>query len=388
MGGRLSLIHMNLAVESWLRDRQAAKIVIALLVTLAAIAAFVDRENETISWIFLGPTVGLYWAWARTDGWVAGLTYTAGLSVPLILNLIESDGEYSMFIAVFTAAALASSGIARRTVRAPLVIFVFLMVLFGVTGAINDFDWPKWLLGLIFAWGAGELVWRFLQTAEELEQTRSLVTDQATLEERRRIARDVHDLVGHSLTVVLMHVTGARHLVHNDPDEAERALEQAESAGRQSLAEIRRTVGMLRDDTDHGEAPPPFPNLTDVASLVDEFATAGLLVTFSSDGPLDRLSPSAALAGYRIIQEALTNASRHTVGAEVSVAIQIVDDECRIEVANRGGDMIDAGHRSGFGLTSMRERARSAGGSLLAGPSADGWSVEAILPIEPVGLRT
>ncbi len=384
---------MNLAVESWLRDRQVVKTVIAAFVTVAAVAAFIDRQDETVSWIFLGPTAAAFWLWASTSERLAPLVFTAGLSTPLILNLVESDGEFSMFIAVFTAAALASSNVDRWWVRGPLLVFAFLMVLFGATQAISDFDWPKWLLGVIFAWGAGEVIWRFSETVDELELTRSLVSDQAALEERRRIARDVHDLVGHSLTVVLMHVTGARHLVRDDPDEAERALEQAESAGRQSLAEIRRTIGMLRDDADGADPPPPSPDLTDVAALVSEFAGAGLLVSLSTDGPLDRPSPSVALAGYRIIQEALTNASRHTVGAEVIVTVTVgvandmVDDVCEIVVANRGGDMIDSGHRSGFGLTSMRERARSVGGSLLAGPSTDGWSVEAILPVEPVGIR-
>ena len=125
------------------------------------------------------------------------------------------------------------------------------------------------------------------ETVGELEQTRALVADQATINERRRIARDVHDLVGHSLTVVLLHVSGARHLVHTDPNEAERALVQAEASGRESLAEIRRTVGLLRDDNDGAAEILPASGLFDIPNLVEDFVSAGVDVTQDLRGQLD-----------------------------------------------------------------------------------------------------
>lgn len=378
---------MRIDSQSWVVDRRIVRAVIAMMVTVTAIVALAVHQNQVVSWIFLAPTVGLYLLWAANRGSFALFTYIAGLVAPTILNFVESEAEVSMFIAVCTVGAMASSTSHRGWVRSSIVVFTFLMVLFGITGAFSNFAWPIWLFATMAAWGAGEIVWRLSETVGELEHTRSLVSDQAALEERRRIARDVHDLVGHSLSVVMLHITGARHLVRDDPDEAEKALEQAEAAGRQSLSEIRRTVGMLQDEAASGQPPPPSPNLTDVSGLIDEFANAGLLVRLEQDGAINEVGPTTALAGYRIIQEALTNASRHTVGADVLVTIILTDGICEIVVANSGGDMIDVGYRAGFGLISMRERAKSVGGSFLAGPTADGWSVEVSLPIETVGVN-
>ena len=352
----------------------------AALATLAAIGAFATRNDDIISWIFLAPTVGLFWLWALANAPVR-LLHLLGLSVPLILNLIESDAEVSMFIAVATTAVIAGLERNRTYAQVVLTLFVFLMVLFGVTGAISDFSWPNWLFGTIFAWGAGELLWRLRETVGELQQTRALVADQATINERRRIARDVHDLVGHSLTVVLLHVTGARHLVHKDPDEAERALLQAETAGRESLAEIRRTVGLLRDENDDALDILPASDLFEIPNLVDEFILAGVDVTADVRGELNLVDPAVGLAGYRIAQEALTNVSRHAVGGMATLTLTVDSEQCEIVVVNKGGSSSGISSGPGLGLTSMRERARSVGGSLLAGPDGDGWRVEASLPV-------
>jgi len=356
---------------------------LVVLVTLAAIGAFISRDDEVVSWSLLGPTVAAFWFWAMTPRATALPMYVLGLTTPLVLNLIESDAEISMFISIVTAAALAAYASVRPLVSYALVTFLFVMCTLAIVGAIHDFAWPMWLLGTCFAWMLGEALWRFNTTVDELEHTRSLVADQATVMERRRIARDVHDLVGHSLTVVLLHITGARHLVHTDPDEAERALEQAEAAGRESLAEIRRTVGLLRDESDMGAPVVPTSDLGDLRDLVNDFTAAGLDAHLDQEGPISLVDPTVALAGYRIAQEALTNASRHTLGAEVLVSVSVTDHTCELKVTNRGGETLDLGRGTGFGLVSMRERAKSVGGSLVAGPTRDGWTVDASLPLAP-----
>ncbi len=356
----------------------------ATLVTLAAIGAFASREDDVVSWVFLGPTVGLFWVWALAHGPSRPL-HVLGLWVPLVLNLIESDDEISMFIAIVTTTAIAGLDRNRTYVKLVLAVYVFLVVLFGVTEAISEFGWPNWLFGFIFAWGAGELLWRLREAVGELEQTRALVADQATLNERRRIARDVHDLVGHSLTVVMLHVTGARHLVHRDPDEAEKALIQAEEAGRQSLAEIRRTVGLLRDENDEVVEILPASDLLDIPNLVDDFILAGVDVDADMRGKLELVDPAVGLAGFRIAQEALTNVSRHAVGGTASVSVVVAEGQCEIAVVSSGGVSSGISEGPGLGLTSMRERARSVGGSLLAGPDGDGWRVEATLPVNAPG---
>lgn len=141
-----------------------------------------------------------------------------------------------------------------------------------------------------------------------------MVADQAAIQERRRIARDVHDLVGHSLTVVMLHVAGARHVLQDDPEEAERALGQAEEAARTSLMEIRRTVGLLRDEHDAAPDILPSTGLADLPNLVDEFLLTGLDVSLDLRGPTAFVDGAIGLAAYRIVQEALTNVSRARPG--------------------------------------------------------------------------
>jgi len=305
----------------------------------------------------------VFWMWALSQRFPQWPLWLLGFSTPLAVNLSSEDTQVVMMVAVVTAAVVAAEARRREWVRNGILGFMFVVMTLRIVDAISSgFSWPGWVLALALGWAAGELLWRFGNTVDELEQTRALVADQAILQERRRIARDVHDLVGHSLSVVLLHVTGARHLVHSDPDEAERALLQAEEAGRQSLAEIRRTVGLLRDETDVGAPAVPSADLTDVRQLCDDFTGAGQF-------------------------EALTNVSRHTVGAEATVTMTITDQSCEISVTNRGGETIDLGRGSGFGLVSMRERAKSVGGSLIAGPTRDGWVVEVSLPVDSAQAR-
>ncbi|MEM7095261.1 MAG: sensor histidine kinase [Actinomycetota bacterium] len=377
---------MQIELPAWLRDPQAMRSSFAALATAITLVVLVGPGEDVLAWSMLGTASMLYWLWALASRFPISLVAAMGFSTPLGLSVADTDSEFAMAFAVVTACFLATYSSNRAQVRFVILGFMFVITTMAIVDALEDFVWPAWLLALAAGWAVGEAIWRYLDTVDELAHTKSLVADQALLNERRRIARDVHDLVGHSLSVVMLHVTGARHLIHSDPDEAERALEQAEEAGRQSLAEVRRTVALLRDDSEAGVAPAPSADLGDISELVSDFVAAGLEVRLAESGALDRVDPAVGMAGYRIAQEALTNASRHTLGAEVQVSVQVGDEQCEISVVNRGGETIDLGRGSGFGLVSMRERAKSVGGSLIAGPTRDGWSVEATLPVEVVGL--
>lgn len=380
---------MRHKLPDWVTDPQGMRTVIATLVTIFALVAPTTPADEVLAASLLGPTVLAYWLWALSFRFMRWPAAILGLTAPMVLNIAERDTQALMMVAVVTTAMVAAYSDRRRIVRAIVLSYMFVIFTLAIVGAMNDgFAGAMWVFALVVGWGLGEMLWRFSTTVDELARTRSLVVDQAMLQERRRIARDVHDLVGHSLSVVLLHISGARHLVHSDPDEAERALEQAEAAGRQSLADIRRTVSLLRDDADEGEASIPSPDLGDVKELVDDYVGAGLDVVLEQEGSLDLVDPTVALAAYRIAQEALTNASRHTVGAEVRVSIVVTDDGCDVAVTNRRGETIDLGRGSGFGLVSMRERAKSVGGSLVAGPTRDGWTVEASFPVERDRIRS
>lgn len=355
--------------------------IFAAMATYVGIATIVTRSDPEVTWPIIGTTLAVFWAWAVIVSFPRAPVYLMGLSGPIALNLVEQSTEISMFIIVLTVAILASYEQNRAVVAGIIGIVLTSIAVLSWSGAFTALAWPNWLFATVFAWGAGEVVYRFRSAVGELQHTRGLVADQAAVHERRRIARDVHDLVGHSLSVVMLHISGARHLVHKNPNEAERALEQAEQAGRQSLAEIRRTVGLLRDESDPDSPVLPSSDLSDVADLVQDFALAGLNVTLDLSGPIDHVDPTTALAGFRIAQEALTNASRHAIGAQVEVTVHVLDDRCDVTVVNRGGESIRTTPGSGFGLISMRERAKSVGGSLIAGPTPLGWSVEATLPV-------
>lgn len=376
---------MSTGTPSWLFDDRRMRAVFAALATLISAGALVIRNEPAVDWSLLAPTVVVFWLWAAIDRFPAAPVYLLGLTVPFVLNIIESEEESSMFLVVLTVAIIASVESKRAVAVALVVSSLIAAIVLGLSTAIQDFSIGNWVAGILFSWGAGEMVYRFSRMIDELQHARHLVADRAAVHERRRIARDVHDMVGHSLSVVMLHVTGARHLVHKDPDEAERALEQAEQAGRQSLAEIRRTVGLLRDADDGESAVVPSADLNDLPDLVLEFVAAGQEVTLDMTGQIEALGPATALAGYRIAQEALTNVSRHTVGSMATVTVRVGGEDCEIAIVNQGGEVLVTDRGSSYGLISMRERARSVGGSLIAGPTSSGWSVEAILPLQQVG---
>ena len=202
-------------------------------------------------------------------------------------------------------------------------------------------------------------------------------------EERRRIARELHDLAGHTLAAMLLHVTGARHVLRRDVDEAERALRDAEAVGRASLDQIRATVAALR--THERGTDPALAGAADLAGLVDEYQRAGLRVDATVPGQVAGLDGAVGTALHRIAREALANVARHAPENRVELAVAVDAGEVHLVVADRGRPGAppdpDDGH---FGLVGMRERARALGGDLEAGPTADGWRVDARLPASVV----
>jgi signal transduction histidine kinase len=203
------------------------------------------------------------------------------------------------------------------------------------------------------------------------------LAEKSRTEERSRIARELHDVIAHSLTVSLLHVTSARLAVESDPADAVRSLAEAERLGRQSLDEVRATMGIFRDKTSSLDSVArPVPRLGAVPALVEQLRQAGVDLRLTIDGEPDTLPETAGSTIYRIVQEAPTNSTKHAAGAAVSV---------RIEVARGGGEVfIDSagvpGHGSGMGLANMAERADAVGGTCSAGPGGSGWLVHASLP--------
>lgn len=244
-----------------------------------------------------------------------------------------------------------------------------------------------WLLGVTFPWIVGRAFARQVELATELDASRRELARQAVLAERRGIARDVHDLVGHGLAAVMLQVTSARHVLRRDPAAAEEALRSAEALGRRSMNELRRTVALLRSDDESGRAP-PLPSATEVAELVDAARLGGLDVELRVRGDLSVIAPGVGIAVYRIAQEALANAARHAPDAQTVVGLELADGHVRLEVETSGravGARTDEPEGPRYGLIGMRERATALGGEFAAGPTPDGWRVRCSLPLAARG---
>jgi len=174
-------------------------------------------------------------------------------------------------------------------------------------------------------------------------------------------------------------VQSARLAVEHDPADAARALAEAERLGRECLAEVRTTVGMLRED-DTADRTAPLPGAGGLPALVEQFRSAGADVTLAVDGDITGVPATTGLAVYRIAQEALTNAVKHAPGAPTEVRLRVSPGEVTLTADSRAVP----GQGTGLGVVSMRERAESVGGSCEAGPGGRGWLVRATLPVTGV----
>jgi signal transduction histidine kinase len=246
----------------------------------------------------------------------------------------------------------------------------------------EEIAWTPWAAANVLMFLLGRNLRRQRVLIEQLDAARVALAEQAVADERQRIARDLHDLAGHTLATVLLHVTGARHVLRRDLDEAERALLQAETIGRGSLDQIRVTVASLR--TSERGTDPALPGSAELIELVEEYRDAGLDVTALVTAPAAGVEGPVGTALHRISREALANVARHAPGnrVELTVDVDTDTDEVRLVVADHGRAPAAQDHaNSHFGLVGMRERARAVGGHLDAGPTADGWRVEARLPL-------
>jgi signal transduction histidine kinase len=246
-----------------------------------------------------------------------------------------------------------------------------------------------WVVAMVFIWVVGRAVARQERLVVELEGTRRQLAEQALLAERRRIARDVHDFVGHGLAAVMLQVTSARHVLRRDADAAEEALRSAEEVGRRSMQELRRTVTLLRSD-DEGGVAAPVPTVSEIPALVEQARAGGLAVELHTRGDLSRIPPGVGLAVYRIAQEALANAARHAPRARTVLGLELADGRVAL-VAQTTGPLVAGSaserERPRYGLIGMQERAKALGGEFAAGPTREGWRVRCELPVEDEGSR-
>jgi signal transduction histidine kinase len=237
-----------------------------------------------------------------------------------------------------------------------------------------------WGFAFTIAWMGGVAYRHQLIAMTELGNAQSELAARAAEEERRRLAREIHDLIAHSLAVTMLQMSGARlALAAGDTDEALAALADAETAGRSAMAEIHRTVGLLGRD---GEGTPaaPTPCAADVPELVDGFRNAGLTVAFHLDGDLAAVPMGTGLAAYRVVQESLSNAVKHAPGASVDLEFRVTDGAVDVRVVNPIVSGAPVAASGGSGVRGMAERAELLGGTASARNGDGTWKVDARLP--------
>ncbi|MGH2749943.1 MAG: sensor histidine kinase [Actinomycetota bacterium] len=334
---------------------------------IAAAVPLVARRKHPVAVLALGVTCALVYDL---------LDYPGGFyTVPIAIGL------YSM-----VAAGLRVQGIAAALSIAIGFVVVDVMFesghVFGVNGALWFSAW------LAVSVTLGEMtrsrrsyLAEVEQRAIEAERTREEEARRRAGEERLRIARELHDVLAHSISMINVRAGVASHLLDQKPQEARDALDAIKQTSKDALRELRSTLGVLRQVDD--EAPrAPGPSLALLDELVSHASAVGLPVNVSIEGEPRALPIGVEQAAYRIVQESLTNVARHAVPATATVTITYGDDDVRVAVDDDGARVSVNGDR-GHGITGMRERAIATGGELDAGPRSDGgWRVSARLPTE------
>jgi signal transduction histidine kinase len=358
----------------------ASRVTDLVYAALALVAAVLTLIGEGLDpWITAAVVVALLpWVLIVSGVRLPLVSFAVLAIVPLIPVILITGIGAAIFLTLVAASRLASCTDQRWLVGVVTVVVVVL----PFTSFI--FGFGEWDVGAIyFAFGGafgilvGVLLRRSIKLTDELRLADAELAEAAARDERHRIARDVHDLVAHSLTVVVLHVGGARRVLRSDPDAAEAALVEAERVSRESLDAIRGAVGFLRDDRAEVRS-------LDLERLVTTYSSAGMPVTLTIDGTPEALPLDVRVALYRVVQEALTNAARHGgPAARTTVEIRIETDAVAVRVANARarGREADAAGSGGFGLVGLREQAESLGGELVSGVQGELWVVECRLPI-------
>jgi signal transduction histidine kinase len=372
-------------LDSWLRGHERLVDVLVALVPAAGCVLFglivrADLAYFVFSLLLLSPLV----LRRRQVMACCALVLCAGLAQWLTVR--DSTGALPADLAVPLAVHAAAAYGPRWAGRAALVA--------GLAGAVlGGLSWPRLSVSaiphvvfgaflastVVAAWAVGAL--RRVRRAEALalaERARLLAVERdqrarlAVLAERTRIAREMHDIVAHSLAVVIAQADGGRYAAVASPAAGLSALATIGDCARQALGEIRRVLGVLRESPS-AEPEPPQPGLDDVPRLVDQVRACGLEIRLSIEPPLRPIEPGLSLVAYRIVQEGLTNVMKHAGAAHAEVSVRGSTDELRIDVLDDGRSTGTPG--SGHGMTGMRERAGAYGGTVTLRPRPGGGHV-------------
>ena len=365
-----------------IRDRYGDALLAALIAGLGLLQALLDNDlsrEQAVANVAVAAALGVALSFRRRIPLLLlALMFAALLAEPLAGE--AGGGEvFGLFVlvTVYTAAAHTDGW---RTWLAAILTGAL-----GLGAAITD---PEPLnvgavifFGLLFGvpWGVGRVVRRRRLRELQLEQEKA-AAEAAIIDERTRIARELHDVVAHAISVIVLQARGGRKLLDEEPAEARQALDAIEHTAAQALGEMRRLLGLLRE-SDEELALAPQPTLALLDDLVARVRAAGLPVELTIEGTPGELPPGIDLSAYRIVQEALTNALKHAGPAAARVTVRYGDGELDLEVSDNGAGGSGNGDGSGQGLTGIRERVAVFGGDVTAGIEPDGgYAIRARLP--------
>ena len=383
-------------MENWLRKPRVQSIGDALLAAFLAVTSVVPVLGGDPSWgkpktlgvaLALLSTVPVAWRARRPLSAAAIVLAAQGAC---IYAAAPQQAAFQPFVAlVLTAYSVGSRAEGRRALWVPPVLAAAAIPVFvaavahgqAAGNAIPSFVW------LLAAWAVGRSVrsWRqksvALQLANrELEEQRELQAQAAVTVERGRIARELHDVVAHNVSMMVVQAGAAARVLDGDQPDVRNALEVIAGTGRETVDEMRALLGVLRSD-DGPAALKPQPGLADLDQLVSGVREAGLPVTLRIEGAPRPLPQALDLSAYRIVQEALTNALKHAGPAQAQVTVRYEDGLVTLEIADTGRRPQGA-RGPGHGLVGMRERAAMFGGELEAARAdGGGFTVRARLPL-------
>ncbi|MEQ8839536.1 MAG: sensor histidine kinase [Acidimicrobiales bacterium] len=388
----------HLDLVTWVRDhpRIADWLLVAVLWAIAVpvtIHADVDPGQRAVGGLGWALIVAMHLpvAWRRTAPVPAVWAGLAATGVFWVLDFPDDATGPNLLILVYSLAAHAGR---PRSLRHFWGVFAILNGIL-VAGVISDQDSLPWasvpanvvVFGTV--WILGDNIRTRREYLAELEEKAARTQEQheaeaqrAVAQERTRIARELHDVVAHSVSVMVVQAGAARRVLDSNPAQASEALATIEATGRESLTEMRRVLGVLRDD-DHLAQRSPAPGLAEIPRLVQKCHDAGLSVDVEITGSVRRLATGLEMNAYRVVQESLTNCLKHAGPASAVVEIAYADDRLTVVVTDDGRGAAAETSGSGQGLVGMRERVEAYGGELRAGPrSGGGFAVHATFHTE------
>ena len=385
------------AVYAWVRRHpRLVDGVLAVVLAFSGLATVFARGDIRASPLQIAIAIPVVFRRQYPVGAFAASLVVGGLQV--LLGFRPNTGDLAIVVLLYTLAAYCP----RRVSRNGLILCLLGSAVAMIRWEPTPFDLPSWIMvGSIIFGGPAVIAWALgdsMRTrrayyaaledrAARLERERDAQAQIAAAAERARIARELHDVIAHNVSVMVVQADGASYALDRSPERARRALSAISSTGRQALDEMRQMLGVLRS-ADERSGVAPIPGIGQLDELLDQTRASGLAVSFSVQGVPSPLPSGVALAAYRTVQESLTNVRKHGgPAARAQVLLRYCEDALVLTISDDGRGAAALSDGAGHGLIGMRERVAVYGGTLEAGPRpGGGYRVTARLPLAPLPL--